>query len=106
MAGPLRILVVDDDEDNANSLGELFELEGHQVMVGGVFQEEHLLPKLRAEPAHEQVDSDPEALHERQFPVQRFRNQAADIFTREHGQSALVSNQLISRQRRRPILAR
>ena len=33
MAGPLRILVVDDDDDNANSLGELFELEGHQVMV-------------------------------------------------------------------------
>jgi two-component system response regulator HydG len=29
----LRILVVDDDEDNANSLGELFELEGHDVTV-------------------------------------------------------------------------
>jgi two-component system, NtrC family, response regulator HydG len=29
----LRILVVDDDEDNANSLGELFELEGHRVTV-------------------------------------------------------------------------
>ncbi len=29
----LRILVVDDDEDNANSLGELFELEGHAVTV-------------------------------------------------------------------------
>lgn len=29
----LRILVVDDDEDNANSLGELFELEGHEVTV-------------------------------------------------------------------------
>ena len=33
MAGPLRILVVDDDEDNARSLGELFELEGHDVAV-------------------------------------------------------------------------
>ncbi len=33
MAKPLRILVVDDDEDNANSLGELFEMEGHQVTV-------------------------------------------------------------------------
>lgn len=33
MANSLRILVVDDDEDNANSLGELFELEGHQVTV-------------------------------------------------------------------------
>lgn len=29
----LRIMVVDDDEDNANSLGELFELEGHDVTV-------------------------------------------------------------------------
>ena len=29
----LRILVVDDDEDNAHSLGELFELEGHEVTV-------------------------------------------------------------------------
>ena len=29
----LRILVVDDDEDNANSLGELFEMEGHHVTV-------------------------------------------------------------------------
>ncbi|WP_373503360.1 response regulator [Aestuariivirga sp.] len=33
MSKPLRILVVDDDEDNANSLGELFELEGHHVTV-------------------------------------------------------------------------
>ena len=33
MTKPLRILVVDDDEDNANSLGELFEMEGHQVLV-------------------------------------------------------------------------
>lgn len=33
MAKRLRILVVDDDEDNANSLGELFELEGHAVTV-------------------------------------------------------------------------
>lgn len=33
MARVLRILVVDDDEDNANSLGELFELEGHDVTV-------------------------------------------------------------------------
>lgn len=30
---PLSILVVDDDEDNANSLGELFEMEGHKVTV-------------------------------------------------------------------------
>ena len=29
----LRILVVDDDHDNALSLGELFELEGHAVKV-------------------------------------------------------------------------
>jgi CheY-like chemotaxis protein len=28
---PLRILVVDDDTDNANSLAELFHMEGHQV---------------------------------------------------------------------------
>lgn len=33
MAGPLKILVVDDDQDNAKSLGELFELEGHDVSV-------------------------------------------------------------------------
>ncbi len=33
MGKQLRILVVDDDEDNANSLGELFELEGHRVVV-------------------------------------------------------------------------
>ena len=33
MTKQLRILVVDDDEDNANSLGELFELEGHGVTV-------------------------------------------------------------------------
>lgn len=30
---PLNILVVDDDIDNANSLGELFELEGHKPLV-------------------------------------------------------------------------
>jgi two-component system, NtrC family, response regulator HydG len=29
----LNILVVDDDHDNANSLGELFEMEGHRVEV-------------------------------------------------------------------------
>ena len=29
----LKILVVDDDEDNANSMGELFEMEGHDVLV-------------------------------------------------------------------------
>lgn len=29
----LKILVVDDDKDNAQSLGELFELEGHTVTV-------------------------------------------------------------------------
>jgi CheY-like chemotaxis protein len=33
MVRPLNILVVDDDEDNANSLGELFELEGHRATV-------------------------------------------------------------------------
>jgi CheY-like chemotaxis protein len=33
MAGPLKILVVDDDEDNALSLAELFEMEGHDVTV-------------------------------------------------------------------------
>jgi CheY-like chemotaxis protein len=33
MARSLNILVVDDDEDNACSLGELFELEGHRVTV-------------------------------------------------------------------------
>lgn len=33
MARPLRILVVDDDVDNAQSLGELFEMEGHHVTV-------------------------------------------------------------------------
>lgn len=33
MSKSLRILVVDDDEDNANSLGELFEMEGHHVTV-------------------------------------------------------------------------
>jgi two-component system, NtrC family, response regulator HydG len=30
---PLSILVVDDDMDNASSLGELFEMEGHTVSV-------------------------------------------------------------------------
>jgi two-component system, NtrC family, response regulator HydG len=30
---PLNILVVDDDVDNATSLGELLEMEGHQVHV-------------------------------------------------------------------------
>jgi CheY-like chemotaxis protein len=33
MPRTLRILVVDDDEDNAESLGELFEMEGHHVTV-------------------------------------------------------------------------
>ncbi len=33
MSKSLRILVVDDDADNANSLGELFELEGHSTVV-------------------------------------------------------------------------
>jgi DNA-binding response OmpR family regulator len=33
MGGALRILVVDDDVDNAASLGELFEMEGHEVSV-------------------------------------------------------------------------
>lgn len=33
MTRSLRILVVDDDEDNAHSLGELFELEGHMTHV-------------------------------------------------------------------------
>lgn len=33
MAKPLRILVVDDDVDAADSLAELFELEGHAVEV-------------------------------------------------------------------------
>ena len=33
MVRPLHILVVDDDEDNAASLGELFEIEGHRVTV-------------------------------------------------------------------------
>ncbi len=33
MGQPLSILVVDDDADNAMSLAELFELEGHRVQV-------------------------------------------------------------------------
>lgn len=33
MPRALRILVVDDDEDNAQSLGELFEIEGHNVQI-------------------------------------------------------------------------
>ena len=33
MKRSLRILVVDDDADNANSLGELFEMEGHRPLV-------------------------------------------------------------------------
>ena len=33
MTQSLRILVVDDDRDNAASLGELFEIEGHAVKV-------------------------------------------------------------------------
>lgn len=33
MASPLRILVVDDDTDAADSLAELFEIEGHTVEV-------------------------------------------------------------------------
>jgi DNA-binding NtrC family response regulator len=31
MAKQLEILVVDDDVDNANSLAEIFEMEGHRV---------------------------------------------------------------------------
>jgi two-component system, NtrC family, response regulator HydG len=33
MKNPLNILIVDDDADNANSLAELFELEGHIVSM-------------------------------------------------------------------------
>ena len=33
MSTPLRILVVDDDRDNADSLAELFTMEGHEVEV-------------------------------------------------------------------------
>jgi two-component system, NtrC family, response regulator HydG len=33
MTAPLKILVVDDDVDNACSLGELLELEGHDVKI-------------------------------------------------------------------------
>ena len=33
MKRSLRILIVDDDADNANSLGELFEMEGHRPLV-------------------------------------------------------------------------
>jgi two-component system, NtrC family, response regulator HydG len=33
MTQELSILIVDDDQDNAASLGELFELEGHRVSV-------------------------------------------------------------------------
>jgi two-component system response regulator HydG len=33
MAKALRILVVDDDVDNAQSLGELFEMEGHVPLI-------------------------------------------------------------------------
>lgn len=33
MVGILKILVVDDNKDNADSLAELFELEGHKVTV-------------------------------------------------------------------------
>ena len=33
MNSALSILVVDDDIDNASSLGELFEMEGHHVRV-------------------------------------------------------------------------
>ncbi|MCA0434783.1 MAG: response regulator [Proteobacteria bacterium] len=33
MKQPINILVVDDDKDNAASLGELFELEGYRVQV-------------------------------------------------------------------------
>ena len=33
MATPLRILVVDDDRDNADSLAELFTMEGYEVEV-------------------------------------------------------------------------
>ena len=33
MVRPLKILIADDDVDNAASLGELFEMEGHQTVV-------------------------------------------------------------------------
>ena len=33
MKRSLRILIVDDDADNANSLGELLEMEGHRPLV-------------------------------------------------------------------------
>lgn len=33
MLGSLHILIVDDDTDNANSLAELFEIEGHTVSM-------------------------------------------------------------------------
>ena len=33
MKRSLHILIVDDDADNANSLGELFQMEGHKVEV-------------------------------------------------------------------------
>jgi two-component system, NtrC family, response regulator HydG len=33
MVGSLHILIVDDDTDNANSLAELFEIEGHTVSI-------------------------------------------------------------------------
>ena len=39
MTRPLSILVVDDDKDNAQSLGELFEMEDHQVTIAHSGQE-------------------------------------------------------------------
>lgn len=39
MNKPLSILVVDDDKDNAHSLGELFEMENHRVTIAHSGQE-------------------------------------------------------------------
>jgi two-component system, NtrC family, response regulator HydG len=39
MSKPLSILVVDDDKDNAHSLGELFEMEEHHVTIAYSGQE-------------------------------------------------------------------
>ncbi len=46
MAKNLRILVVDDDEDNANSLGELFEMEALQNGAMGVLSKPIDVAKL------------------------------------------------------------
>ena len=47
MTNSLRILIVDDDVDNANSLGELFELEGHRPLV--VYDGESAIAAYEAE---------------------------------------------------------